>query len=188
MRVCTRKELQVLSDNLNVSQRTFVLELVKCGNQRQAHIAAKGVLKNQTTQDSAASNMFNNVKVKAYYHALMEIASVKSCITREQAIERLSLSAKVSMTDVCSFNEVRTGQDDNGDDTFRAEVRFRNSDDIPDHVAACIKKIKTTKHGLEIELYSSTDSIKALADLCGWEPDKTVNVNATITKIVREII
>ena len=88
------KEQQRLAKELTVLQRKFITQLVKPQtSRRKAYIKAGGKANSPEAQDSAASTMFKNVKVRAFYDSLTEEAVNSSILTREQALEILSKNA-----------------------------------------------------------------------------------------------
>jgi phage terminase small subunit len=165
----TKKELRVLSESLTNLQLLFVNGLIKGLTQRQAYLDAGGTAKKTESQDSSAATMFSVVKVRAYYDALMEIATFTAVMTREEALQRLTLTAKVSITDVCEFKNIQTGEDEDGKPIYQTTWIIKNSEDIPDHIAACIKSVTATKAGPKIELYNSLDSIKLMSEISRWK-------------------
>tara|TARA_R110001606_G_scaffold217447_1_gene365329 strand:- start:1917 stop:2486 length:570 start_codon:yes stop_codon:yes gene_type:complete len=184
----TKTELIELASILTSLQILFVNGLVKGLTQRQAYIQAGGTAKSQNSQDSSAATMLSVVKVKAYYDALMETESFTAVMTREEALQRLTVSAKVSITDVCDFTSRQVGEDEYGEPVYQTAWEMKDSKDIPSHIAACIKSVTAGRAGLKIELYDSMNSIKLLSEMQRWkeapEPviDKTIEVVFTRAK------
>lgn len=168
----TDKELAELAKPLTNLQRQFVIHLTEGNSQREAYIAAGGTAKKDSTQDAAASRMLSDVKVKAYYDALLEVAAFKAVLTKQEAMQRLTVAAKVTMKDVCDFRQVKIGEDAEGEPVFQTVWTIKNAEDIPDHIAACIKSVTVTKQGPKIELYDSNGSIKLLSEMQGWNAPK----------------
>jgi len=162
-----------LASKLTTLQRKFVLNLIATSmSQREAYIAAGGKAKTQDSQDSAACTMFSNVKVRAYYDSLLESAQTSAVMTKEQALTRLSQSAQIKITDVCTFRNVKVGEDEDGNDVYQTVWTVKNAEDIPDHIAVCIKSVTITNQGPKIELHDSHGAIKQLGDILGWNAPK----------------
>ena len=173
-------EIQLkLAESLTSLQRNFVINVVSGMTRRQAYIKAGGTAKKSESQDSAASNLFSNMKVRAFYDSLMNEAQSNAVMTKEQALIRLTQSANVTMKDVCDFKDVQIGEDKNGDPVYQTVWTFKNSEDIPPHIAACIKSVAVTREGPKIELYDSQSAIKQLGGMLGWE----MPVKATATPV-----
>jgi len=162
------KEQLELSKGLTDLQRRFVVNLVSGMTQRQAYIEAGGRAKTPGAQDNSASVMLSRSKVRAFYDSLIEEAQSNAVMTKEQALVRLTQSAKVTMKDVCDFRNIQVGEDENGDPVHQTVWTVKNAEDIPSHIAACIKSVSITREGPKLELYDSNSSIKQLSDMLGW--------------------
>ena len=162
-----------LASKLTVLQRKFVIELIKPKtSQRQAYIRAGGTAKTERAQDNSASQIFSKVGVRAFYDSIMASIEDKVVYTKEKAIERLANTAQVTIKDVCDFKEVLVGEDEDGDPVYQTTWKMKNSEDIPDHIAAAIKSVTVTKSGPKIELHDSHNSIKQLAEMLAWNAPK----------------
>lgn len=183
-------EQEELGKQLTPLQRRVVHGVVSGKSQRQAYIDAGGTSKTETAQDSSVSQILSNLKVKEYHDALMASAGNKAIMTREEALERLSNTARVTIADVCDFKTVKTGEDKDGNDIFQTTWVMKNAEDIEPHVAACIKSVTATNGGLKIELHDSQGAIDKLAKLEGWEADKKFKVSGKIQiqEIERKIV
>ena len=175
-----RKPIQLTPEQLELAtqltplQRKCVIALVSSKmSQRQAYIHAGGKAKDVKTQDANASRMLTQAKVKAFYESLLNSAATSAVMSREEALERLSKSARIKITDICTFKLVELkGPDDKI--VLNTVWEMKNAEDIDPDVAACIKSVTFTKTGPKIELYDANGSIKLLSDMQGWNaPKKT---------------
>lgn len=161
-----------LASKLTTLQRKFVIALVKPGANQTS--AAKEAGCNCTTDESFASvgkTMFKKVQVRAFYNSLMESIASDSVMTRQEAVERLSKSARATIHDVCTFKLVEVVTKDlEGNDKveFNTVWEMKCTEDIDPVVAAAIKSVTFTKNGPKIEMYDSNGSIKILSDMQGW--------------------
>lgn len=164
-----------LAAKLTPLQRKFIIELVKPNTtQRQAYIKAGGKAKTESAQDNSASVMLSNSKVDNFYQALLNHKTKQSIMTREEALERLSKSARVTIHDICDFTLEHVGEDEEGNPIYQTVWKMKHSDEIDPDVASAIKSVTFTNKGPKIELYDANGSIKLLADLEGWNaPKKT---------------
>lgn len=90
----TDKQLE-LASKLTTLNRKFVVNLVGSNmSQREAYLAAGGKAKSEASQDTNASRMLSDAKVKAFYDSLMSTAASSAVLTREEALEILSNNAK----------------------------------------------------------------------------------------------
>ena len=175
-----RKPIQLTPEQLELAtqltplQRKYVIALVSSNmSQREAYVHAGGKAKSVDAQDQSASRMLRQVKVKAFYESLLNSAATSAVMSREEALERLSKSARIKITDICTFKLVELkGPDDKV--ILNTVWEMKNAEDIDPDVAACIKSVTFTKTGPKIELYDANGSIKLLSDMQGWNaPKKT---------------
>jgi len=168
----TAEQLE-LASKLTPLQRKFVLELIKPGtSQRQAYLTAGGKGKTESAQDSSATTMFSNVKVKAFYDSLLSLIASDSIMTKQEALERLSKSARATIHDICTFKFTQVGEDENGNPVMQTVWEMKSTEEIDPVIAASIKSVTLTKAGPKIEMYDATGSIKILSDLQGWNAPK----------------
>lgn len=171
------EEQKELAKKLTPLQRKFIIELIKPNvTQRQAYVAAGGKSKTPEAQDAAASRMLSDVRVNDFYQSLINTKTKSSIMTREEALERLSKSARIKITDICEFSYVGlTGAD--GETHMNTVWKMKDAKDIDPDVAACIKSVTFTKTGPKIELYDANGSIKLLSDIQGWNAPKKTEIS-----------
>jgi len=164
----TAEQLE-LASKLTPLQRKFVLELIKPGtSQRQAYLTAGGKAKTESAQDASATTMFSNAKVKAFYNSLLSLIASDSIMTKQEALERLSKTARATIHDICTFELKQVGENEDGNPVMQTVWEMKNSEDIDPIIAASIKSVTFTKTGPKIEMYDANGSIKILSDLQGW--------------------
>lgn len=172
----TEKQME-LASKLTPLQRKFIIELIKPNtSQRQAYIKAGGKAKGDKAQDASASRMLTDVKVKAFYEAMMEVQTINSIMTRDEALERLSKSARIKITDICTFKYVELTDKETDEVYMNTVWTMKDAEDIDPDVAACIKSVTFTKTGPKIELYDANGSIKMLSDIQGWNAPKRTEI------------
>lgn len=159
-------EQKALAKKLTTLQKKYVINLVPGSmSQRQAYVAAGGTAKTEDAQDASSSEILANLRVRAFYDSLMDSAASGAVLTKQRALEILTASAEISITDVCEFVE------ENGEHVWRV----KDFNTVPRDIAKCIKSI--TLNGdkePKIELYDSHGAIKQLSDMIGWNvPRKT---------------
>lgn len=165
-----------LATKLTPLQRRFVLNLVKPGmSQRQAYVDAGGTSATPETQDASASRMLSNAKVKEFYQSLINSIASDVIMTKQEALERLSKTARATIHDICTFKlvEVLT-KDKDGNEKIEFDTiwTMKETEEIDPVIAAAIKSVTFTKNGPKIEMYDANGSIKILSDLQGWNAPK----------------
>ena len=168
----TAEQLE-LASKLTPLQRKFVLELIKPGiSQRQAYLTAGGKAKTETAQDASATQIFSNLKVKDFYNSLLSCIASDSIMTKQEALERLSKTARATIHDICTFKLTQVGEDADGNPVMQTVWEMKNTEEIDPVIAASIKSVTFTKTGPKIEMYDANGSIKILSDLQGWNAPK----------------
>lgn len=164
----TAEQLE-LASKLTPLQRKFVMHLVSSSmNQREAYVKAGGKAETEKAQIASASRMLAQVSVKAFYDSLMNSIASDSIMTKQEALERLSKSARATIHDICTFELKQVGEDEEGNPVMQTVWTMKHSEDIDPVIAASIKSVTFTKTGPKIEMYDSNGSIKILSDLQGW--------------------
>lgn len=157
-----------LASKLTSLQRKFAINVVAGMSQRKAYIKAGGTAKTEKAQDSISSRMLADARVNAFYQALMEKAQNNAIMTKQEALESLSRSARVKITDICDFTLEDVGEDEDGNRIMQTVWKMKHSDEIKPEVLEAIKSVTFTTSGPKIELYDRNGSIKILSDLQGW--------------------
>lgn len=153
---------------LTPKQEAFCLAYLKTGNASEAYrqvYAAKNM--KPATINVKASELLSNGKVTVRLAELNQSAVTDSVMTRQRALERLSLIAETSITDILEFDQ----REIDGPEGPVTETiwRMKDSVEIPDVAAATIKSVTMTKFGPKIEMYDRLGAIQQLARMQGWE-------------------
>ena len=176
-------EQQKLSDELTNLQRGVVLGVVTGKSQREAYYAAGGKAKSDEAADASASEILSNPTVKAFHDSLIADAVSDAVLTRQQALERLSLMAATEITDILDFRtvEVQTIGKDGDMETAQETIwTMRDSPDVERKAKAAIKSVTMTKFGPKIEMYDATSAIAQIAKMQSWDAPAKLDVNATV--------
>lgn len=166
--VTLTEEQQAMSAQLTNMQRLTVIGMVSGMNQRQAYKAAGGKSKTDASMDAVVSRMLGNAKVRAFYDSLIDSSAKGSVMTRQEAMERLTKAARVTITDIAEFCEEVVGEDENGNPVMRTQWRIKNSSELSPEAAASIKSVTATKFGPKLEMHDPQGAIKQLGDMLGW--------------------
>lgn len=153
---------------LTPKQESFCLAYLETGNASEAYrrVYATGKIKPETINRSA-KELIDNPKIAARLAELTKEATSKAVMTRQRALERLSMIAETSITDILEFDEKEL---DGADGPVRETIwRMKDSSEIPSIAAATIKSVTMTKFGPKIEMYDRLSAIQQLAKMQGWE-------------------
>lgn len=165
-------EQQKLADKLTNLQRLTVLGVVAGKSQRQAYYDAGGKAKTDASADATVSEILSDPMVREFYDALIADAAKSAIMTREQALERLTLIASTEITDILDFRtvEVQKVSKDGELETDEETIwLMRDSPEVEKRARAAIKSVTMTKQGPKIEMYDARDAIAQISKMQGWE-------------------
>lgn len=161
-------EQKALAVKLTKLQLNTVINIECHGmKQVQAYQKAGGKSKGKHAE-IAACKLLGLGKVKEFRASFAQETVKNGIMTREEALERLSVAARIRITDVCEFEDKQIGEDENGDPVMQTVWVTKNSKDIDPDVAACIKSVTVTRNGPKIELHDQLAALKQLAEMQGW--------------------
>lgn len=170
-KIALSEEQEKLAADCTKLQRDTVINIECYGmSQAKAYTKAGGKAKGKAI-DSTVSRMLTFDKVKAFRSTFHKETLTKAIMTREEALERLTLHARIKITDICTFSYVEF-TDDEGNEYINTVWEMKDAKDIDPDIAACIKSVTFTKTGPKIELYDANGSIKILSDMQGWNAPK----------------
>lgn len=161
-----------LASKLNQIQIDTVLGVIAGKSQRQAYIDAGGKGSTPEAIDASASKLLSLDKVQLFKAALLESVVSDAIMTRQQALERLTLMASTEITDILEFGtvEVKLPGKDGEDETVEETIwRMKDSPEVERRAKASIKSVTMTKYGPKIEMYDSASAIAQMAKMQGWE-------------------
>lgn len=173
-------EQQALADKLTNLQRGVVLGVVAGKTQRQAYYDAGGKAKTDASADAVVSEMLSDPRVADFYQAMIAEAATDAVLTREKALERLTLVANTEITDILEFRQVevkKVGKDGEEETDWETIWSMKDSPDVERRARAAIKSVTMTKQGPKIEMYDATAAIAQIAKMQGWDAPKKVQVS-----------
>lgn len=161
-------EQQALGDALTRLERMTVIGIIAGKSQRLAYRDAGGKAKTDDSADAIVSKMLSKDRVRAFLNAMYATPMREAVMTREEALERLTRTARVSITDIAEFREEHIGEDEDGNPVYSTQWRIKNSDELTPEAAAAIKSVTATKFGPKLEMHDPHAAIKQLGDMMGW--------------------
>lgn len=172
---------------LTQKQERFCLHYLNSGNATEAykHAYSTKNMKPETVNNKAYG-LTQKGEIRARLDELTQAAKSNAVMTKQEALELLSVKARIKISDVCDFKQSQVGNDENGDPVYQTVWTVKNAEDIDPDVAVCIKSVTVTKQGPKIELYDSIASKKLLSDMLGWNAPVESNVNVTERKTLKD--
>lgn len=153
---------------LTPKQEAFCLAYLETGNASEAYRRAYSAqnMKPETVNNKAHA-LLKKGEIGARLDELTAKATSDSVMTRQQAMERLSLIAGVNITDILEFDQHDV---ETADGPVRETIwRMKDSDEVREAAAVAIKSVTMTKYGPKIEMHDKLSAIQQLAKMQGWE-------------------
>lgn len=166
---------------LSQKQEMFCIKYAKHGNATRAYKEAYNAENMKpATINRKAVELFENGKITARIEELNQMAVSDAVMTKQEALQLLSVKARIKITDVCNFRQEQVGNDEEGNPVYQTVWTMKDAEDIDPNVAACIKSVTVTRTGPKIELYDANASAKLLADMLGWNAPVESNVSSEV--------
>jgi phage terminase small subunit len=171
-----------LFDSMTKLQQKFSLGIVKGLSQIDAYRQAGGKAKTNDTARACASEILTKPNVKAFIDEIGSAAITDAVMTRQEALERLSVMARASIHEMVEFGESDCGLDEDGKPIIQASWRFKPSTLQSPESLAAISELTAGPRGISLKLHDPKAAIKQLAEMQGWEPPKESKLTITTTK------
>lgn len=171
------KEQQGLFEQLSKLQQRVAVGVLEGKTQRQAYIDAGGKAKSETTMDTSASEILNNLKVKAFMNSMRAATVNAAVMTREEAMARLSDIARTSAPDLV---EVVTKRSVGRSRKTTQQVLLREDALADPSKRAAIAELTQVKDGIKIKTHSPVQAIQQLARMQGWEAAQKFDLSGHI--------
>lgn len=171
---------------LTVKQEKFVRAYVESGNATQAYMKAYST-KNmkQATINNNAYMLLNRSDIKASVKKLKHELSKKDIITKEEMLKTYAEMYRANPIDFVTVkSEDKTEVDKEGNvlsTEYSQVVLVKNLEELTEAQQKCIKSIKPTRNGVEIELYPKTDVGDRIAKMLGFNEAEKLDVKSELT-------
>lgn len=106
---------------------------------------------------------------------------------RNEALAKLSHIARANIKDIADFRAVDMGVDDKGRPLVQSHWTIKQAEDMPEHVAAAIKKVKATPSGIELELHDPIAAIQQIGKMMEWESPQRIEGRLDVDVAAPEI-
>lgn len=171
---------------LTVKQEKFVRAYVESGNATQAYIEAYST-KNmkQATINNNAYMLLNKSDIKASVKKLKSKLRNKDIITKEEMLQTYAEMYRTNPMDyltVIEEEDIETDKEGNVTDrSVTQKVIIKNLDELTEAQQKCIKSIKPTRNGIELELYPKTDVGDRIAKMLGLNDPEKLDIKSELT-------
>ena len=171
---------------LTVKQEKFVRAYVESGNATQAYIEAYST-KNmkQATINNNAYMLLNKSDIKASVKKLKSKLRNKDIITKEEMLQTYAEMYRTNPMDyltVIEEEDIETDKEGNVvDRSVTQKVIIKNLEELTEAQQKCIKSIKPTRNGIELELYPKTDVGDRIAKMLGLNDPEKLDIKSELT-------
>jgi phage terminase small subunit len=154
---------------LTHKKEMFAIHYFKNGKSSEAykHAYSTGRMGAATISNNAYVLLKDN-DVAMRIEELKKKAETDAVMTKQEALERLSCTGRMTISDVANFSTTITGYDEEGKPIETTSWAFNNSADMPKNALAAIKSVTATAMGPKIEMHDPHAAIKQIADILGW--------------------
>lgn len=153
---------------LTPKQESFCLAYLETGNASEAYrksYSAEGM--KPETINKRASELLADGAIAGRIQELSAKAESDAVMTRQRALERLSLIAETNITDILEFDQHEVDTDEG---PVRETIwRMKDSEEVARTAQVAIKSVTMTKYGPKIEMHDKLAAIQQIAKLQGWE-------------------
>lgn len=161
-------ELKALFDELTRLQKGTCLGLIEGKGQAKAYFDAGGIAKSEANAASIVSRMLaKDDKVIAFMKAADNEAVTSAVMTRREALERLSVIASTSASDLVEFSTIKI-VDSEGVEQRQSIWHLKDGVEQTPEAMAVLAELNTGKDGFKFKVHSPTAAMKELAAMLGW--------------------
>ena len=172
---------------LTVKKELFAHKVVELDNQSEAYRIAYP--HSQKWKDSAvwscASTLASDPKVKQRIKELRMELNNKEIITKEEMLQTYAEMYRTNPMDyltVIEEEDIETDKEGNVvDRSVTQKVIIKNLDELTEAQQKCIKSIKPTRNGIELELYPKTDVGDRIAKMLGLNDPEKLDIKSELT-------
>lgn len=163
---------------LTAKQESFCLAYLETGNASEAYRQCYDASKMTSESiNRKAKELMDNGKIAARLKDLTHQATSNAVMTRQNAMEKLSLIASTNITDILEFDQ-REVQTEDG--TVNETIwRMKDSEGVAITAATSIKSVTMTKFGPKIEMHDKLNAIKQLSEMLGWNSAKKFDLTSS---------
>lgn len=169
------EEQTALFDKLTKLQQRVCIGVLEGKSQTQAYLDAGGKAKSDSAARASSCEILANPNVSAFMDSVLQPRVASAIMTREEALERLTMVARSGMRAMAKFREIDVEAAD-GETAKQAVWSFKNSDEMDPEMLDAIQELNATKDGLKIKLHDFKAAIKQLSDMQGWEAPKKISI------------
>lgn len=173
------KDQKALFDKLTKLQQRLATNVLAGMSQREAYRKAGGRGMTDDIADSSACEILSHPRVKAFMDSVKVKAVSDAIMSREEAMEKLTILARTDLKDLVDFGSYELGENEDGEPIIQASWKVKPSAMQDPKQMAAISELTAGKDGIKIKTHSQIEAIKQLGKMQGWESAKKVDLSST---------
>lgn len=166
--------------SLTPKQEAFCLAYLETGNASEAYRRAYSAQNmSPNVIHNKASALLAKGEVRVRIDGIRARSETAAVMGRQEALERLSMMARTSLSDLVEFGSHELGEDENGNPIIQSAWKIKDSVLQDPKQLASISELAASKDGIKIKTHSPLHAIQQLAKMQGWDrPDLELDLEA----------
>lgn len=165
-------EQQELFDKLTPLLKAMAIPLLHGKARTDAYREAKGPAAdkmNPCTLRSAAFRAYNSPDLQAWLTAMNSEMVSQWIMSREEALERLTIIGRANLGDFVDFGEFLVGTGEDGKPVLQATWKLKDQAKVDPDLMAAVSELTAGRDGLKIKLHPALAALKQLSEMQGWD-------------------
>lgn len=126
-----------------------------------------------TVVRAKVSQMKHREKFKAFIYAVQSELLSAALVTREEALEKLSIYARGTLHDLVEYKTVELGKDIKDRPVEQSVWKFKDTASLEPGMMHCISELKSNAQGLSVKIHCPLQALRQMANMRGWnQPHK----------------
>lgn len=163
----TQEQIDLFNAISTDLQKKAALKSLEGLSDAEAYRQAGGKASTPGSMSASASEILNNPNVVAFKQSFSGYLIASSIMTRREMLERLTVMARTTITDVVDINNYVLAEGEDGKEIKQSSWSLKDADNLGDG-ASSISELTATKEGMKIKLHDQKVAMKQIADLEGY--------------------
>lgn len=177
-------ELVKLYDEMSTRlQKSFALAIIRGSKPKDAYYEAGGIAANDANASASAYHLNQNPAVQQFIRAAQLAAISDAVMTKQEALERLTVIARGSLSSVGRIITRVLIDEKTGEVVDTGGFELKPTDQLRPEDIYLIEEYISTDRGVKFKLKSSIQALKMLAEMQGWNKPKELKIDETITEV-----
>lgn len=183
-------ELIALYDNMSTRlQKSFALAIIRGEKPSDAYCTAGGASANAACASASAYYLNQQPAVQQFIRAAQLAAISDAVMTKQEALERLTVIARGSMANVGQIKTRVLVDQVTGEVVPTGGFELADTDRLrPEDIYLIEEYICNDKGAVKIKLKSADRAFKMLADMQGWNKPQQIELGGEVISVTRTVV